>query len=109
MGGCQYINGVLQFMETSEGYMNHTGGNYSYGYNYTDHLGNIRLSYTQNPNGQDPLVLEENHYYPFGMKQEKYHAEQLVFFSVRGRMDNFSFLQLGPSTFSKTAKNASSN
>ena len=48
---------------TWEGYVNTTGGN-NYVFNYTDHLGNIRLSYTQDPTTQVLTILEENHYYP---------------------------------------------
>ncbi|MDR6969107.1 RHS repeat-associated protein [Flavobacterium arsenatis] len=67
LGGYQYIAGVLEFFPTSEGYVRVTNGNiFNYVYNYTDHLGNIRLSYTNDDNTAQ--VLEENHYYPFGMR-----------------------------------------
>ncbi|MEG2078115.1 RHS repeat domain-containing protein, partial [Chryseobacterium sp.] len=46
--------------------------NNKYIYNYTDHLGNVRLSYFNNGNGAE--VLEENNYYPFGLKHEGYNA-----------------------------------
>ena len=39
-----------------------------YIYNYTDHLGNIRLSYLKN--GNNIAVLDENNYYPFGLRHE---------------------------------------
>ena len=39
-------------------------------HNYTDHLGNIRLQYTK----MDGLrILEEDNYYPFGLKQQGYN------------------------------------
>ncbi|AZA56574.1 RHS repeat-associated core domain-containing protein [Chryseobacterium shandongense] len=41
-------------------------------YNYFDHLGNVRLSYFNNGSGIE--VLEENNYYPFGLKHEGYNA-----------------------------------
>lgn len=57
LGGYQYIKKTasepveLQFFPTAEGYVKNTpvsGTNtYSYVFNYTDHLGNTRLSYTQ--------------------------------------------------------------
>jgi hypothetical protein len=51
LGGYQYKNAVLQYFPTAEGYVKNTpvsGSNtYSYVYNYTDHLGNVRLSYTK--------------------------------------------------------------
>lgn len=67
MDGFQYVNDVLQFFPTAEGYVSVTNGDrFNYVYNYTDHLGNIRLSYTDD--GGVLKILEENHYYPFGMK-----------------------------------------
>lgn len=72
LGGYQYSNQVLQFFPTAEGYVKHLASAYSYVYNYTDHLGNIRLSYTQNNGTLE--VLEENHYYPFGLKHAPTNA-----------------------------------
>ena len=57
------IGTELQFVPTSEGY--YSFPNNSYIYNYTDHLGNVRLSYFKN--GSSIEVLEENNYYPFGL------------------------------------------
>ena len=78
-GMFHYENQVLKFIGTSEGYVNVTSGRrtengpsyiFSYIYNYTDHLGNIRVSYTNN--GINAAIIEENHYYPFGLKHKKY-------------------------------------
>jgi RHS repeat-associated protein len=69
MGGFQYKNAVLQFFPTAEGYYNWSSKDYVY--NYTDHLGNIKLSYQdKNKNGtiDTDEILEENNYYPFGLK-----------------------------------------
>ncbi len=80
-----YENQVLKFIATAEGYVNVTqgirgGGNaYNYVYNYTDHLGNIRLSYTKGTGEDSPVVLEENHYYPFGLKHKKYGSVDMDF------------------------------
>lgn len=56
--------------------MNHTLSQgisfYNYIYNYTDHLGNNRLSYTLNQTLGNVVIYEQNHYYPFGLKHEKY-------------------------------------
>lgn len=60
---------TLQFVPTSEGYYDFIKN--AYIYNYVDHLGNIRVSYYKNSAGA-LLVLEENHYYPFGQKHEGY-------------------------------------
>ncbi|WP_347349807.1 RHS repeat-associated core domain-containing protein [Flavobacterium sp. EDS] len=68
---------MLQYFPTAEGYVNNTpvngASNYSYVFNYTDHLGNIRVSYKKN--AQNVLeILEENNYYPFGLKHEGYNV-----------------------------------
>ncbi|MCF2220370.1 RHS repeat-associated core domain-containing protein [Chryseobacterium sp. PS-8] len=70
LDGFQYTNELLKFVPTSEGYYNFENNKYIY--NYTDHLGNIRLSYFNNGSGAE--VLEENNYYPFGMKHEAYNV-----------------------------------
>lgn len=64
-------NQILKFVPTSEGYYNFENNKYIY--NYTDHLGNVRLSYTKGTSGSAE-VLEENNYYPFGLKHEGYNT-----------------------------------
>jgi len=47
LGGFQYVDEGLQFFPTAEGYVKYTLGvsnPFDYVFNYTDHLGNIRLS-----------------------------------------------------------------
>jgi RHS repeat-associated protein len=61
---------ILKFVPTAEGYYNFENNKYIY--SYTDHLGNVRLSYTQNGSGTE--IIEENNFYPFGMKHEGYNA-----------------------------------
>ncbi len=53
-----------------------TGSSFTYIYQYTDHLGNIRLNYANvgsriAPNLQ---IKEENSYYPFGLKMAGINA-----------------------------------
>ncbi|MET3730563.1 RHS repeat domain-containing protein [Moheibacter stercoris] len=83
LDGFQYAGEVLQFFPHPEGYVKAsptnlslnsppTGYIYNYVYNYTDHLGNVRLSYSKNPATNQLNILEENHYYPFGLKHEVY-------------------------------------
>jgi RHS repeat-associated protein len=78
LGGYQYQNTVLQYFPTAEGYVKNTpvsGTNtYSYVFNYTDHLGNVRLSYTKNPSANVLTILDENNYYPFGLKHNGYNS-----------------------------------
>jgi RHS repeat-associated protein len=74
LGGYQYKNAVLQFFPTAEGYVKNTANVFSYVFNYTDHLGNVRLSYTKNPSTNALTILEESNYYPFGLKHSPYNA-----------------------------------
>ncbi|OBW43164.1 hypothetical protein AB670_00356 [Chryseobacterium sp. MOF25P] len=60
----------LKFVPTAEGYYDFEKNKYIY--NYLDHLGNVRLSYLYN--GGSIQVLEENNYYPFGLRHEGYNA-----------------------------------
>lgn len=75
LDGFQYENGVLQFVPTSEGYYDLTKNKYIY--NYTDHLGNVRLSYTKGASG-GAEIIEENNYYPFGLKHQGYNSTSLA-------------------------------
>jgi RHS repeat-associated protein len=85
LGGFQYLTppsgaGGPQFFPTAEGYVKVTdGGKFNYVYNYTDHLGNIRVSYTLNPADGQLKILEENHYYPFGLKHSNYNVDKADF------------------------------
>lgn len=81
LNGFQYLNGLQEFLPTAGGYAraSSTGTGYAYQYvhNYTDHLGNVRLSYsdTDNDGAINPTyeILEENSYYPFGLKHAGYN------------------------------------
>ena len=68
--GFQYENSTLQFFPTSEGYFDVVKNKYIY--NYTDHLGNVRLSYLNSGSGVE--IIEESNYYPFGLKHEGYNT-----------------------------------
>ena len=90
LGGYQYqgvgtATPTLQFFPTAEGYVKNTvvnsTNNYSYVFNYTDHLGNVRLSYSDNITKDGIItsneIVEENNYYPFGLKHKGYNANNL--------------------------------
>lgn len=71
-GNYVYEDGSLQFFGNAEGYTTPDGlGGYDYIYQYKDHLGNIRLSYTDNAGSLE--IVEENNYYPFGLKHKGYN------------------------------------
>ncbi len=93
--GFQYLDNVIQHFPTAEGYasrLNLRQENgvvallpstelpldfFTYVYNYTDHLGNIRLSYAQDPDTQQLRIVEQNHYYPFGLRHTNYSGGKM--------------------------------
>jgi len=94
-GNFIYINNTLEFFNHPEGYIDPvantlksvkgydgdsgqiTYSDYQYVFQYKDHLGNIRLSYSDaDLNGAiDPNteIVEEINYYPFGLEQYGYN------------------------------------
>ncbi len=74
--GFQYLNGTLQFFPQPEGYTAYQNNAYLYHYIHKDHLGNNRVVYADgNNNGviEPTEILEENNYYPFGLKHQGYN------------------------------------
>ncbi|WP_281335995.1 DUF6443 domain-containing protein [Flavobacterium eburneipallidum] len=55
-GNYVYNEASLKFFNQPEGYVDCSSGNFNYIYQYKDHLGNIRLSYT-NPNDNYQSIL----------------------------------------------------
>ena len=81
LDGYQYESGKLLFFPTAEGYVKYTEGvsnPFDYVFNYTDHLGNVRLSYGINPATGLLKKMEENNYYPFGLKHGSYNTEKMI-------------------------------
>jgi RHS repeat-associated protein len=64
VGNFVYEDNVLKYILTSEGrVLANSGGNFEYQYSLKDHLGNTRITFNQN--GE---IIQEDAYYPFGMK-----------------------------------------
>ncbi|WP_182920704.1 RHS repeat domain-containing protein [Pedobacter planticolens] len=68
VGGIQYQNNVIDFIQTEEGraVRNATTGTYTYQYNLTDHLGNVRYSFDIYSGAI--RKLQEDNYYAFGKR-----------------------------------------
>lgn len=71
-GNYIYENGNLQFFSHPEGYVNAGSSGYGYVYQCKDHLGNVRISYTNNNGSLE--IIEESNYYPFGLKHKGYNS-----------------------------------
>jgi len=93
LDGFQYNQLLLEFFPHSEGYVKATNtgftpGNpnyaFNYVYNYTDHLGNVRLSYAKDPQTGNLKILDESHYYPFGLKHQEYQANGFTTNPIQG-------------------------
>ncbi len=72
-------NETLKFFSHPEGYVDVPSG-YKYVYQYKDHLGNVRLSYRDNSGSLE--ILEENNYYPFGLKHKGYNDVPTAFANI---------------------------
>ena len=74
-----YKDGNLEFFSHPEGYIqkDESGKYFDYVYQYKDHLGNIRVSYTDSNDDNyidaTTEIVEENNYYPFGLKHKGYN------------------------------------
>ncbi|MDR0196152.1 MAG: hypothetical protein LBI73_13610, partial [Myroides sp.] len=76
LGGFQYVKGKLSFLPTAEGFFNAETNTYVY--QYKDHLGNVRLSYSDKNNNntiEASEIIEETNYYPFGLAHKGYNQK----------------------------------
>ncbi|MDX6187771.1 DUF6443 domain-containing protein [Flavobacterium sp. Fl-318] len=69
----QYKDNILEFFPMAEGYVKTTNGALSYVFQYKDHLDNTRVSYAKNPITNVLEIIEEDNYYPFGLKHKGYN------------------------------------
>ncbi len=66
--GIHYTGNNIDFIQTEEGIARRNGNNYSYEYNLTDHLGNVRATFNRNPNTGAVAVLQKDDYFAFGKR-----------------------------------------
>lgn len=72
VNGIEYNGSTIDIIHTEEGVARNNGGTYSYEYNLTDHLGNIRYSFYHNPNIGNLERIQADDYYPFGKRRVVY-------------------------------------
>ncbi|MBK9338826.1 MAG: RHS repeat-associated core domain-containing protein [Lewinellaceae bacterium] len=71
VSGIEYSGANLEAIYHADGRCTlNTATTFYYEYTLKDHLGNARVSWRAITNGTAIQVLQENHYYPFGMAQE---------------------------------------
>ncbi len=87
-GSFVYIDGTLSYILTPEGRALPEGNSFKYEYNLKDHLGNTRVVFDQ-----DGTVLQDNSYYPFGMKFEGLSYENTATSSLNKYLYNGKEMQ----------------
>ncbi|MGA6119281.1 hypothetical protein [Sphingobacterium anhuiense] len=71
VGGIEYSGATIELIHSGAGvaYRN-SNGTYTYRYNLTDHLGNVRSTVYHNPSNNNAVeVLQKDDYYPFGKQR----------------------------------------
>lgn len=72
VGAFFYVDNELQHFSHEEGRVLKTENTFRYEYNITDHLGNVRVSFSDiiedGVINEATEVLQEDHYYPFGLR-----------------------------------------
>lgn len=83
LGGFQYEDGELKFFQHEEGYVavtnSDSGMDFTYVYNYTDHLGNVRLSWAKDNTTDALKIIRESNYYPYGLEHKGYNTQKYAF------------------------------
>ena len=73
----------LEFYSTAEGRVRNNSGTYKYEYDIKDHLGNARVSFSDD--GGAALKEQTNDYYPFGLTFNKYVLSNENKFTYNGK------------------------
>jgi len=67
--GVEYIDNIIDVIHTEEGLAQNNGGKYSYQYNLTDNLGNVRYTFHEHPVSKLIERLQSDDYYPYGLRK----------------------------------------
>ena len=81
LGGFEHEDGYLKFFPTPEGYAYNDNGTFKYVYQFKDHLGNNRVSYTDSDNSNDTNaseIISNTDYYAMGLT---HHGEYISGFA----------------------------
>lgn len=74
IGDIHYEGDNISFIQTEEGRLLRNTGNglYIYEYHLKDHLGNVRVAFDKHPSTGVARLIQEDSYYPFGLKFNSY-------------------------------------
>ncbi|WEA00540.1 DUF6443 domain-containing protein [Mucilaginibacter sp. SJ] len=71
--GTTIANEAISYIQTEEGRAVPNGNSWSYTYNLSDHLGNVRLSFDKDPSAGTARRVQEDEYHPFGLRNSVYN------------------------------------
>ena len=70
IGSCVYDGNVFQYFLFAEGRVKFINEQFIYEYHIKDHLGNARVMFEEDATTGEAVIVQEHHYYPFGMRME---------------------------------------
>ncbi len=93
--GIHYKAGTLEFVATAEGRAENSGGTFTYQYNLTDHLGNVRVSFDNN--NRVARVIQEDEYYAFGLNRQRfsYSSENKYLYNGKELQEGLGYFDYG--------------
>ncbi len=87
---------VINFIQTEEGRaVRNTDNTYTYQYDLSDHLGNARLTFNQNPASLQAQALQADNYYPFGLRASATAGSNHYLYNHKELQDETGFYDYG--------------